>query len=96
MVVVVVVIARCQFGSWWLLLFGDGWQSLPLHDGGQSSHCCEAVLGAEKKQDRDSDRKREETDSEKEQDRERAQYMSPLLRGGNVDVGGRKESARYT
>jgi len=27
-----------------------------------------AVLGAEKKQDRDSNRKREETDSEKEQD----------------------------
>jgi len=67
--VVVIVIARCQFGSWWSLLFGgDGWQLLSLHDGGQSSHCCVAVLGAEKKQDRDSDRKQEETDSKKEQD----------------------------
>ena len=69
---------------------------MPLHDGGQLSHCCEAVLGTEKKQDRDSNRKGEETDSEKERDRERAQYLSPLLRGGNIDVGGRKESARYT
>jgi len=68
-VVVVVVIAHCQFGSWWSLLFGgDGWQLLSLHDGGQSSHCCMAVLGAEKKQDRDSNRKQEETDSKKEQD----------------------------
>jgi len=69
-VVVVVVIACYQFGSWWSLLFGgDGWQLLSLHDGGPS-HCCMAVLGAEKKQDRDSDRKQEETDSEKEQDQE--------------------------
>jgi len=29
-----------------------------------------AVLGTEKKQDRDSDRKQEETDSKKKQDRE--------------------------
>jgi len=71
--VVVVVIAHCQFGSWWSLLFGgDGWQSLSLHDGGQSSHCCVAVLGTEKKQDRDSDRKREETDSENRTERGRS------------------------
>jgi len=92
-VVVVVVITHCQFGSWWSLLFGgDGWQLLSLYDGGQSSHCCVAVLGTEKKQDRDSNRKREETDSEKAQDQERVQYLSLLLCGGNIDVGGRKES----
>jgi len=74
------------------LFGGDGWQSLSLHDGGKLSHCRMAVLGTEKKQDRDSDRKREETDSEKEQDQERVQYLSLLLCGGNIDVGGRKES----
>lgn len=47
---------------------GHGWQSLYLHDGGWSSRCCVAVavLGAEKKQDKDredrEDRDRDQRD----------------------------------